>query len=236
MDQILHGGLIPKQSYLVRGAPGTGKSTLGLHFLSAGGAIGEPGLFISLSHPEKKLRRQAECIGIPMTGVTFLGLSPQAAKLSDERAYDLFASGDVVREPTTRDIVEIVRRIKPKRIFVDPITLLRYLSTDPMQLRKQFVAFIRFMVERDATIVWSSEISSAFPDDDLQFTSDGVIHLGFGQGGWTASVLKCFGSGYEIGEHSMQLTETGMKVFPKIAPDCCMREFMPEQVPTGISV
>jgi circadian clock protein KaiC len=235
LDDILHGGLIRKQAYLVRGAPGTGKSTLGLHFLSAGSSIGEPGMFISLTHPEKKLRGQAKSLGLSLAGVTFLGLSPQAKTLSDEGAYDMFASADVVREPTTKEIVEAVRQTSPKRIFVDPVTLLRFLSTDSLKLRKQFVAFIRFLEERDATIVWSSEIGRSYPDDDLQFASDGVIHLEFGQGGWTASVLKYFGSGYELGAHSMQLTGTGMKVFPKIAPDACTREFVPEQLPTGIS-
>lgn len=235
LDEILHGGLIPNQTYLVRGDPGTGKSTLGLHFLSAGNAVGEPGLFISLSHPEKKLRWQAESIGVRLTDTTFLDLSPQSATFSDERAYDVFAPGEVERESTTRRIVEAVRQLKPRRIFVDPATLLRYLSTDPVLLREQFVAFMRFMLERDATILWTSEAGCVFPDDDLQFASDAVIHLDFGLGGWTASVLKFFGSSYEIGSHSMQLTDTGMKVFPKIVPDSHRREFVPEPLPTGIA-
>jgi len=41
LDQILHGGLIPGRAYLVRGRPGTGKTTLGLHFLATGIADGE---------------------------------------------------------------------------------------------------------------------------------------------------------------------------------------------------
>src|SRR5215467_8798068 len=34
LDHILHGGLLPGRTYLVAGEPGTGKTTLGLHFLS----------------------------------------------------------------------------------------------------------------------------------------------------------------------------------------------------------
>lgn len=36
LDEIMGGGLIPQHTYLVRGGPGTGKTTLGLHFLQAG--------------------------------------------------------------------------------------------------------------------------------------------------------------------------------------------------------
>jgi len=34
LAKLLHGGLIPWRSYLIRGGPGTGKTLLGLHFLT----------------------------------------------------------------------------------------------------------------------------------------------------------------------------------------------------------
>ncbi|WP_308428006.1 RAD55 family ATPase, partial [Modicisalibacter luteus] len=45
VDDILGGGLIENRSYLVRGGPGSGKTTLGLHFLTAANQD-EPVLFI----------------------------------------------------------------------------------------------------------------------------------------------------------------------------------------------
>ena len=41
LDEVLRGGLIPGRAYLVRGGPGTGKTTLGLHFLTAGAGNGD---------------------------------------------------------------------------------------------------------------------------------------------------------------------------------------------------
>ena len=38
LDEVLYGELLPQRSYLVRGTAGTGKTTLGLHFLTAGAA------------------------------------------------------------------------------------------------------------------------------------------------------------------------------------------------------
>ncbi|HEY9880863.1 MAG TPA: ATPase domain-containing protein, partial [Leptolyngbyaceae cyanobacterium] len=48
LNEVLCGGYVPGRAYLVRGGPGTGKTTLGMHFLAAGAANGESVLFITL--------------------------------------------------------------------------------------------------------------------------------------------------------------------------------------------
>ncbi|MGH2369373.1 MAG: ATPase domain-containing protein, partial [Chloroflexota bacterium] len=76
LDEILNGGLLPGRAYLVRGGPGTGKTTVGLHFLGAGAALGEASLFITLAEPEAQLRETAAALGLDLQGVEFLDLSP----------------------------------------------------------------------------------------------------------------------------------------------------------------
>jgi circadian clock protein KaiC len=49
LDEILRGGIIEGESVLVEGLPGTGKTTLGLHFIMQGIAEGQAGLIIILS-------------------------------------------------------------------------------------------------------------------------------------------------------------------------------------------
>ena len=39
LDKMLHGGLIPGRAYLVKGGPGSGKTTLTIHFLIEGAKI-----------------------------------------------------------------------------------------------------------------------------------------------------------------------------------------------------
>ncbi len=56
LDDILGGGLTPDRLYLVEGTPGTGKTTLGLAFLLAGAAVGDKGLYVTLSETEAELR------------------------------------------------------------------------------------------------------------------------------------------------------------------------------------
>ena len=56
LDDILGGGLDPDRIYLVEGHPGTGKTTLALHYLLEGASRGETGLYVTLSESERELR------------------------------------------------------------------------------------------------------------------------------------------------------------------------------------
>jgi hypothetical protein len=79
LDEILQGGFIPGPPYPLRGAPGTGKTAVGLHFLTAGYFESEQPLFITLAETEGQIRKDAEAIGFDLEGVTFLNLSPSSA-------------------------------------------------------------------------------------------------------------------------------------------------------------
>jgi circadian clock protein KaiC len=100
------------------------------------------------------------------------------------------------------------------------MTQFRYLSADPFQFRKQVLSFMRFLLEQGATVVFTSEGSKASPDDDLQFMSDGVIHLNSDSAdGRTLNVTKFRGSDFRRGFHSMRLTDKGMEVYPRLQPE-----------------
>ncbi|MDH7475352.1 MAG: ATPase domain-containing protein, partial [Anaerolineae bacterium] len=188
LDEVLHGGFTPGRAYLVRGGPGTGKTTLGLHFLTAGSANGEKVLFITLGEPEAMIRQNAESLGFDLSGIAFLDLSPTPEFFAQVETYDIFSPAEVEREPTTRKIVEQVERLKPSRVFIDAMTQFRYLAADPYQYRKQVLSFLRFLVERDTTVLFTSEGSAEAPDADLQFLSDGIIHLEYAPEGRTLCV------------------------------------------------
>ena len=234
LDEVLHGGLIPGRAYLARGGPGTGKTTLGLHFLTAGTANGEKVLFITLGEPEAELRKNAEALGFDLSGVSFLDLSPTPEFFVEVETYDLFSPAEVEREPTTRRIVEEVEKLQPSRVFIDAMTQFRYLAADPFQYRKQVLSFLRFLVQRGMTVLFTSEGSAEAPDADLQFLSDGVIDLECAPEGRTLSVSKLRGSDFHSGYHSMRLGEKGMEVFPGLVPVEFRREFVPEAISSGV--
>ena len=74
LDEILKGGLIPERFYLVRGGPGTGKTTIGAHFLIAGKKNTDKTLFITLTEPQEKIRYNAQNFNINLDNINFLDL------------------------------------------------------------------------------------------------------------------------------------------------------------------
>lgn len=234
LDEVLHGGFKPARVYLVRGGPGCGKTTLGMHFLSVGAARGERTLHISLGEPESSIRDDAKAINLSLDGITVLDLTPSAKFFVEGDSYHIFSPAEVEREPLMQRIVEQVQAIKPSRIFVDSMTQFRYLSTDTFHFRKQALSFMRYLVEQRATVLITSEGTPEVPDNDLQFMVDGIIHLEFGPEGRTVRISKFRGSSFRHGTHSMTLSEKGMAVFPRLVPSKQRSEWIAEPLSSGV--
>lgn len=233
LDEITQGGLIPGRSYLIRGGPGVGKTTLGLHFLTAGAANGEKSLFINMGETEAQLRKNAAVSGFDLSNIAFLDLSPTPDFFTEVQTYDVFSPAEVEREPTTNRIVSAVEALRPQRVFLDAMTYFRYLSPDAFQFRKQVHSFLRFLVEQGATVLLTSEATPTDPDDDLQFMVDGIIHLE-NNGDRTICVQKFRGSDFRSGRHTMRLTDKGMEVYPRLLPEGYARSFTLETISSGI--
>src|SRR5262245_9848496 len=209
LDEVLHGGLLPGRTYLVRGGPGTGKTMLGLHFLTAGAARNERALFITVEESTEQICADAAALGFDLRGVRFVDLTPGAEFFRKAKSYDIFSPAEVEREPTTQRIVEEIETIRPDRVFLDAMKQFRYLSPDAFQYHKQVLSLLRFLEERGATVLFTSEGSDVTSDEHLQFLSDGVLHLVANSTSRNISVIKFRGSDYEQGEHSLRLTDRG---------------------------
>jgi circadian clock protein KaiC len=234
LDEILRGGFVEKRTYLVRGGPGTGKSTLGLHFLAAGAVKGEKVLFITMGEPETEVRENAQSMGFDLSGVDFLDVAPTPEFFAEGRIYDIFSPAEVERGPITEKITGKVEKLKPTRVFVDSATQFRYLIADAFQFRRQMLSLGRYLIERGATVVFSSEGSTEVPDDDLQFLCDGVINLELGPEGRIISVVKFRGSDFQGDYNSMRLGDKGMEVFPRLIPGQYYRDFVVEPLSFGV--
>ncbi|AWB26920.1 ATPase domain-containing protein [Halococcoides cellulosivorans] len=234
LDRILHGGLVPRRGYMIRGEPGAGKTTLGLHFLTEGIENGESTLYVNLEEDEDDITRNAESLGFDLSEVEFLDLSPTAEVFSEDQSYDVFEADEVEDDSVTAEIRDRVVNVDPDRVLVDPVTQLRYLIGDDQEFRKQVTGFMQLLKEQDATVLFTSQISSMTPDDDLQFISHGVINLQHTSSGRTIEVAKIRGSDMDGGRHAVRMTDEGLVVYPKLKPSAHRREFDPDQLPSGV--
>lgn len=234
LDEILQGGLIPERSYIVRGDPGTGKTILGLHFLTAGVDAGETSLFINLEETTADVEQNAASLGVDLTDVEFLDLSPGSDFFGENRAYDVFESSAVDRDPLTSNITARIDELSPDRVFVDPLTQLRDLTGDDYQFRKQSLSFMRLLSEYGATVLFTTQATATSPDDDLQYLSDGTIQLGTGRNGRGIDVPKFRGSGTRPGDHAMEIDADGITVHPAIRPRGEPATHGNETIPFGV--
>ena len=236
LDEVLYGGLLIEQAYLIKGMPGTGKTILGLHFLCAGAAAQEPVLFITLAESEENLRRNATLLGFDLTGVTILDLSPTSEYFAQKRSYDVFSPADVERGPVTQKILEQFQQLSPKRVFVDSMTQFRYLATDQVQFHKQVLSFIRYLTGNGCTVLLTAEGSIEKPDHDLEFLSDGIINLTYNHHEDTRllQIVKFRGSMFRGGGHVLRIQDSGICIYPRLRPEGFGRKYSIEPISSGI--
>src|ERR1044071_1168692 len=84
LDEILAGGLPSECFYLVRGDPGSGKTTLALQFLLEGVRRGEKVFYITLSETKQELLRVARSHGWSLDGIPLLEISAIESLLRPE--------------------------------------------------------------------------------------------------------------------------------------------------------
>lgn len=219
MDDILHGGLLAGSSYLIRGGPGTGKTTLGFHFLRQ--ADDGRSVFISLGESEDQIRRNAARFDLPLDDVDVLDLSPTDEDTELDTTYDLLETWEAEGNDVHTRVSHYAHERKPARVVIDSLSHLRYLSPNAFQFRKQVLSLLRHLTNTGATVLFTAE-QGADPtdstDSELQFLSDGVIHLRRTEVGRICEVTKMRGSAFEQGTHFYDIDSSGLCVYPRLIP------------------
>jgi circadian clock protein KaiC len=233
LDEVLGGGLIPRRTYLLRGAPGVGKTLFGLHFLLAADDEADA-LFVALEESADDVAANAASVGFDTSGVEFLDLSPRSDFFAADRSYDVFTSDEGEDGALATSITDRIEESDPDRVVLDPATQLRYLAPDAYQFRKQVLSFVRFLRERDATLVLTSQVSETLSDDDLQFLTDGVVDLSRSDDTRSLRVPKFRGSDTRDGRHTFRITDGGITVSPTLALDRVDGDVSTETVPSGV--
>ncbi len=235
LDRILYGGFIPNRSYLLQGGPGTGKSTLGYHFLNQGIQNGEETLFITLGEPSESIKQNSTKVGFDLADVTFLDLTPSADLNKSSQSYSVFATSEIEQKPMIEAIVNAIETHNPKRVVFDSITMLRFLNQDPFHYRNLGLSFVKYIAQQDATLLMISESTEHISDRDSVFWVDGVINVQYAPEWRKINVSKYRGSDFMHGNHSFKITDNGAEVFPKLQPNKYERSFDNKVLSSGIT-
>ena len=153
LDDVLCGGFIEGAAVLLQGAPGTGKTTLGLQYLHTGIVQeDEPGLLVTFEEFPYSLYRDAQTHGWDLRALEeanklrIIFTSPQI----------LLSSLQSPTSPLNRTIVEW----NVRRVVLDSITHLMRVTQDPHELRNVYNSVINAFKRESITSLLLSESSS----------------------------------------------------------------------------
>jgi circadian clock protein KaiC len=241
-DDVVGGGLVRGHTYLVVGSAGTGKTLLSLQWLREGIAHGEKALYVTLAETSQEIRANARTLGWNLEGIEFIDLAPSGVSLADQAdEYRVFAPSEVEKDPMWRAICQQVVERSPRRVVLDSLTQLRYLSTDEYQFRKHILALVNFLNSRGCTSLLTFEPDELQRETSVALAVNGVIRLrtgispGLAIGLRSVQVEKMRGSGFMSGRHPLRITPRGLEVFPHVVQEIGDSAVGERCYPTGIA-
>ena len=148
LDDALEDGYWSGSTTLIAGPSGAGKSLMGLHFVFAGAAQDEPGVFVTLQENRPQLARVIGRFGwtIDHPNVTIIDRSPVDLYV-DELVYELL---DQIRETGAR------------RLVVDSLNDLIVATPDPMRLREFLYSLVQRCARLGVSLMFTYETAELF--------------------------------------------------------------------------
>lgn len=240
LDDILSGGLSRGHVFLLEGEPGTGKTTVALQFLLAGAQAGECTLYITLSETERELRQGAASHGWTLgDNIHIFELTPAEDLLNAEHQQSLLYSSDLELGEATRQIFEVVERVKPTRVVLDSLSEIRLLAQSSLRYRRQILAIKHYFVRYDATVLLLDDLTTGSLDKTVHSVAHGVIRLeeltpDYGAERRRVRVVKYRGQKYRGGFHDFTIMADGLHVFPRLVAAEHRSGFARDQLSSGI--
>ena len=211
LDTLLAVGGIPKaSSTVVIGSTGTGKTTLGLHFLHAS-TPDEPGLHLSFFEGPDRLRTKARSLGLALETLESSGIvelmwqSPGEAVL-DEIAGRLLAA--VARRGVRRLVIDGLSGFLESTVYQERLN--RFFSCLVNELRNRRVTVLMTLETRD---VVSSVISMPWGVSGIV---DNLLFLRFvhdeGHVERLLTIIKMRDSDYDAGLRRLHIDSQGVHI------------------------
>jgi len=215
LDAMLNGGLIPGRVYLVKGSPGTGKTTLAMHFAMAGVAKGENVLYITLEEPAENIREDFGRMGFDVYHENFTLIDATPTTENYVLVEDFFETFAKNLNRLTESIKGQFKVRRYSRVVVDPITMLKLASREEIEYRKAFLTFVKSMMRLKVTVLITSELERT---DIEEYLVSGVIEMKplekNGRLMRAVKITKFRGSGFDNVIRPYEITERGMVVYP----------------------
>jgi circadian clock protein KaiC len=210
LDRLIQGGLKDKSITLVEGDAGSGKSTLGLHYIIAGIATGENGIFISVEENRENFFENMGMFGFRLEEYEregkFLFEECNSQELMDSMEKDLAG------------IEEKITKMQAKRLVLDSISAFVMLYETEAAQRLAVHRLFEKMRKWGLTTLIIAESSHNNPHNWASYLVDGWIRLYNKKVGRertrTIEVLKMRGTQHETIEVVYRIENKGINLYP----------------------
>jgi circadian clock protein KaiC len=216
LDEMMGGGFLKGTANLVEGAPGTGKTTLGMQFIYNGIAqANEPGLIITFEEFPQQYYHDAAAFGWDFVDLEKKGLLKVIMTSPEVSRLDVESVGGMIENS--------VNQMGAQRVVVDSITHFSRLTQDPIELRSLEFSFINALKRQGLTSVFTRESSvllgESTENTDIGFVVDSYLMLRYVEIESTMRkallVLKMRGSDHAKDIRQYDITEQGFEVQSK---------------------
>lgn len=211
LDEILRGGFFAGGLYIIEGAPGVGKTILGNQICFNQASAGSKVLYVTLI---------AETVGRMLLNIKGLSFYEEGAVGNGI----FYVSGfNALKKDGLTGLLHLLRREVASRhatmLIVDGFAS----ASDHAQSREELKVFVQQLQAQaeaaDCTVFLLSNPSEQKPSSEETMV-DGIINLGTSIVEWRSArelcVRKFRGSGYLQGVHSYDITENGIRVYPRL--------------------
>jgi circadian clock protein KaiC len=212
LDSMLRGGLASGSVTLLPGSPGTGKTLLGLSFLSAGVRTGQSGLHVGFHETPARLVAKGEAIGLPLSEQQDGGSLHFVWQPSTELMPDAIAS----------DILRRVRDGGFRRLVIDGLDdLIRSIERDDRVIA--FLnAFLQLIREEDVAAIITEDLRRIFmptlvlPLEEVSAAFDNILLLRYAEREARLrryiSALKVREVGHDLAIREFTIESTGITI------------------------
>lgn len=150
LDKMLGGGFLPQTANLIEGAPGTGKSTLGMQFIYNGiTKYNEPGLIITFEEFPQQYYHDAASLGWNLAQLEKEGMLKIIMTSPDISRKDLENVGGIIET--------YVAQMGIRRVLVDSITHFERITQSASELRAIQYGFINALKREGLTSLLTKE-------------------------------------------------------------------------------